>query len=155
MDEELTAARREIASEIGADVGNFTPPEEKRFFGVEMMLVIGGAMLYAFFKAAAKKVGEKVGDRVGEKIGEPIADFVGNKIDEWTGKDKASQDRLLADAHSEVKRQIQAAGLKAPEVTAIVQTIETEMVQTLSGKAPREISVRIARKVSVVAVRTL
>lgn len=155
MDQDLKAARMEIASEIGADVGNFTPPEEKRFTGVEIMLAIGGAMLYAFFKGMAKKVAEKVGEKVGEKIGEPLAEFVGKKIDELTGKDKAAQERLLEDARSVTNQQIRTAGLTASQVMTIAQIVEIEMVKTLSEKAPEDISVRIARKVSLVAVRTL
>jgi len=117
VDPALKAARMDIASEVGAAIGNFTPPDEKRFTGIEIMLVVGGALLYGFLKGFAKKVGEKVGDKVGEKVGEPLANYVGDKIDELTGKDKATQDKLLEEAQKEAKEKIQAAGLTAAQAT--------------------------------------
>jgi hypothetical protein len=33
MDSKLKDARMQVASEIGADIGHFTPPDEKRFTG--------------------------------------------------------------------------------------------------------------------------
>ena len=159
MDPALKAARLEIASEVGADVGNFTPPDQKRFTGVEIMLVVGGELLYGFLKGLAKKVGEKVGekvgDKVGEKIGEPLAAYVGDKIDELAGKDKTTQDRLLEEAQNEAKKKIQGAGLNSAQVKEAAQTVETQMVITLSAKAPKEISVRIARKVTSAGVGVL
>ena len=100
-------------------------------------------------------MGEKVGDKVGEKIGEPLANYVGDKIDELSGKDKATQDRLLEEAQNEAKQKIQAAGLTSAQVKDTAQTVETQMVITLSAKAPKEISVRIARKVTSAGVGVL
>lgn len=155
MDPALKTARIEIASEIGADVGSFTPPEQKRFLGPEIMAAIGGAMLYAFLKGMAKKIGEKVGEKVGEKIGEPLAEFIGHKIDELTVKDKAAQDHLLEEAHRDAKQEVVSARLTPSEMKAIAQIVEADMVQALSEKAPDDVSMRIARKVSSVAVRIL
>lgn len=171
MDPALKSARMQIVSEIGADVGSFTSPGEKRFTGAEAMAAIAGAMLYAFFKGMAKKigekvlekvgekvsekVGEKVGEKIGGKIGDPLARFVGEKIEELTGKDKAAQDQLLEDARSEAKQQILRIHLTASEVTIVAQTIEGDMVEALSEKAPPDVSVRIARKVNSVAVTLL
>jgi hypothetical protein len=145
----------EIATEIGADVGNFTPPEEKRFIGIEIMLALGGAMLFGFFKGMLAKIGEKVGEKVGEKIGEPLADVVGREIDALAGGDKVAQEQLLQDARHEVKLRIHTFGLTSAEVTALAQAVEAGMAQALSEKAPEEIGVRIARKTRLVAVRML
>lgn len=155
MDSALMDARMEVASEIGADVGSFTPPEEKRFTGIEIMLGIGGAMLYAFFESMAKKIAEKVGEKVGEKIGEPLGEFVDKKIDQLIGKDKSSQDRLLEDAHSEAKRQIQSAGLTDEQIATIAEAIESGMTVSLSERATKDVSIRIARTVKLAALKTL
>ncbi len=151
MDPSLKAARMEIASEIGADVGYFTPPDEKRFTGIETMLVVGGALLYGFLKGFAKKVGEKVG----ENIGSVFANYVGDKIEELGSKEKATQDRLLDEAQTKAKQKIQAAGLTSSQVGDIAKTLEAQMVVTLSAKAPAEISIRIAHKVTSVGVGVL
>jgi hypothetical protein len=46
MNPKLEEARMEIASEIGVDIGYFTPAEEKRFTGIELMLFMGGVSVF-------------------------------------------------------------------------------------------------------------
>jgi hypothetical protein len=151
MDPKLKDARMQVASEIGADIGHLTPSDEKRFTGVEVMLVLGGTFLFAFFKGLVSKAGEKVGEHLGEKLG----DFISKKIDELLGKDRPTQDRLLEESRHDAEKQIRGAGLSPEQVAAIALSVEKELAKALAAKAPEDVSARIAHKVATEAINSL
>lgn len=159
MDESLRVAKKAIASEIGADVGYFTPEDEKHLFIVDDVAVIGGLLLIGFFHGLASKVGEKIGEKVGDEVGDriapPIAGWVGGAIDKLTGKDKESQDRQVEEARDQANRQIQASGKTPQEVAGYALVVEAEMKKELSETAPDDVSSRIMVRVRLEAMRTL
>ena len=155
MDQSLQKARREIASEIGADAGSFTAPERKRFTGIEIMVGIGGAMLYSFFKGMFSKIGEKAGEKVGEKAWDEGAEFLEKEFSSQNAKGPSEQEQALEAVHRELKVQIDAVGLTPEQVAEVARQVEPAMVQALSTTAPEEVSRRIARRVQMVAVSTL
>ena len=159
MEATLRTAKLEIASEIGADIGYFTPPDEKRFTGIEAMALIATPLLIGFLKGLAsklvEKVGEKIGGAMGEKIGEPIANFVAKEMDALFGKDKASQDKLLEETHNEALQKVQTSRLSQADLQAIAAIVQSEMSKALSQKMPARISERIVAKVREEALKTL
>lgn len=155
MEAGLRVARREVASEIGADAGSFTPADEKRFTGVEIMIGIGGAMLYSFFKGMGAEMIEKAGEVAGEKAFDALAGFLRGRFEALSGQAGKEQDEELENAHRELKVQIQALTLTREQVQAIAAEVEPVLVAALARTAPPEVSRRIGRKVRLAALRTL
>jgi hypothetical protein len=151
MSMDITIARRTIAEEIGPDVGSFTPPDEKRFFGAAVMLTLGGAFLYAFFKALAEKLGEKAG----EKAGEEMWKFVETEIGAARNADEEGQDRLLRGAANTAGQAIKTSKLDADSIAAVAALVESDLTLALAQQAPDDTSARVATRVRLVALEVL
>lgn len=147
MSEDLKRARYEVACEIGSDIGSFTPPDEKRFIGAELMQVVAGAFLYGFFRGVATKLSEKLSEKVGEKIGEKLAESLWEFVEEARALDKETQIERMDSCASEINATLRHASLECDDVEEIVQTVETELFEALSEDAPADISRRIAATV--------
>src|SRR5208282_3745380 len=95
----LEQARSAIASEIGPDVGEFTPSDEKHLFGWAAMLALAGSFLTGFFGGFANAAGEQAG----EKPGGALIDFISEKIHGERAKSPDEQAKSLDTAASEAK----------------------------------------------------
>lgn len=147
MDPKLEDARMEIASEIGADIGYFTPPEEKHFIGTGLAIGLGGVFLSAFFKGFVKTAGERLGRELGE--------YLLKQIDELFRKDHPAQDQLLEDAKREAQGTIRKAGLTKEQIHSLAVAVEEDLAKVLAARAPSDVSARIAHKVAGEAVNAL
>jgi hypothetical protein len=145
MSPQLKEARSAIASEIGPDVGEFTPPEEKHLFGEAAILAMAGSFLTGFFGGFAKAAGEKSG----EKLGGALIDFISKRIHTERAKAPEEQAKALEAAAAEA-RQIALA----PEVTAAISdAVEKALAAALAQEAETDIAERVAARVRQEAMR--
>lgn len=148
MTPELQQARRAIASEIGPDVGEFTPAGEKNFLGEAAMLAMAGSFLTGFFGGFAKAAGEKSG----EKLGGALIDFIKRKITGERAKSPEEQSKALESAAAEASH----AAVLSPEMTAAISlAVEKALAAALSEQAESDIAERVASRVRTEAVQLL
>jgi len=145
---DLEQARSAIASEIGPDVGEFTPSDEKHLFGWDDMLVLGGALLIAFMTAFAKGAGEEAG----KKLGGALADYITEQIKAWRSKSSAEQEVALENVASAAAKMTVAT----PELTAAISVaVEKAMASVLGKDAEPDIAARVAARVRQEALKVL
>jgi hypothetical protein len=151
MSSQIDQAVSDIGSEIGPDIAYWTDPHLKKFTGLELLAIAGGAFLLGFIKGFSSKLGK----RLGEKLGDSFADIILEKIDEAKGQDRATQDRLLEEAVKEAAAAMKASEIDPKDVPAIADDIERELLKVPERKAPPDVSERIARKVRDEALKVL
>jgi hypothetical protein len=145
---ELEVAQSAIASEIGPDVGEFTPAGEKHLFGWDDMLLLAGAFLLAFLTAFAKSAGEEAG----KMLGKALVDYIAEQIKLWRSKSAAEQKTALQNAAAAAEK-IAAA---KPELTAAVaDSVGKALASVLGSVAESDIAKRIAAKVGNEALKIL
>ncbi len=145
---ELEGARSAIASEIGPDVGEFTPAGEKHLFGWDDMLVLGGAFLIAFLTAFAKSAGEEAG----KQLGKALVDYIAQQIKAWRSKNSEEQSAALENVATAAAK-ITAA---TPELTAAISAaVEKALASVLGKEAESDIADRIAARVRLEALKVL
>ena len=139
MSSQLEQARLAVASEIGPDIGEFTPPEEKHFFGEAAMLSLAGSFLIGFFGGFAKAAGEKSG----EKLAGTLVDFIAKRLHAERGKSPEEQSKSLEAAAAEARRT-----QLTPEMRlAISDAVEKALAAALAQEAEPDIAQRIAARV--------
>jgi hypothetical protein len=145
---ELEQARSAIASEIGPDVGEFTPAGEKHLFGWDDVLVLGGAFLIAFLTAFAKSAGEEAG----KKLGAALVDYVAEQIKAWRSKSSEEQSAALENVATAAAKMTAAT----PELTAAISVaVEKALASVLGKEAESDIADRIAARVRQEALKVL
>ncbi|MEO6803784.1 MAG: hypothetical protein ABI197_11155 [Granulicella sp.] len=145
---ELEEARSAIASEIGPDVGEFTPTGKKRLFGWDDMLVLGGAFLMAFLAAFAKSAGEEAGKR----LGAALVDYVAEQIKAWRSKSSEEQSVALENVAAAAAKMTAAK----PELTAAISAaVEAALASVLGNEAETDIAHRISARVRQEALKIL
>ena len=147
MSPDLEQAQRAIAAEIGPDVGEFTPSDDKHFFGLAAMLALAGSFLAGFFEGFAKEAGEKCG----EKLGGTLIDFISRKIHSERAKPVDEQAKSLDAAASEAKLCV----LTPETITAISAAVEKALASVLAQEAEPDIADRVAARVRQEALRVL
>jgi hypothetical protein len=146
--DELEEARSAIATEIGPDVGEFTPEGEKHLFGWDDMLLLGGAFLMAFLTAFAKSAGEEAG----KKLGAALVDYIAEQIKVWRSRSADEQSAALKNAAAAAAK-ITAA---KPELTAAVSAaVEKALASVLGNEAEPDIAARISTRVCREALKVL
>ncbi len=145
---DLEQARSAIASEIGPDVSEFTPADEKHLFGWDDMLVLGGAFLIAFLTAFAKSAGEEAG----KKLGAALVDYVAEQIKAWRSKSSEEQSAALENVGAAAAKMAAAAPQLA---TAISIAVEKALASVLGKEAEPDIADRIAARVRQEALKAL
>jgi hypothetical protein len=145
---ELDQARSAIATEIGPDIGEFTPPNEKRLFGWDDMLVLGGAFLMAFLTAFAASAGREAGTL----LGKALVDYVAGQIKAWRSKTSEEQSAALENVASAAAK---IAAAKPELAAAVSDAVEKSLASVLGTDAETDIAHRIAAKVRDEALKIL
>ena len=146
--DQLQQARSAIASEIGPDIGEFTPAAEKRLFGWDDMLLLGGAFLMAFLTAFARSAG----DEAGKKLGTALVDYIAEQIKAWRSKSSEEQSAALENVAAATAK-ISAA---TPELTAAIsQAVKEALASALGQEAESDIADRIAARVRDEALKVI
>ena len=152
MTPELREAQRAIASEIGPDVAEFTPADEKHLLVAAAVAALGGTFLTGFFEGFAKAAGSKAG----EKLGETLLDFVSEKIAKLRKKDSPEQAEDLERASATAKASLtQNSALTAEQVQAISKAVQDALSAALAQQADADIAARVAGRVRVEAMKTM
>ena len=147
MTPQLQQARIAIASEIGPDVGEFTPADEKNLLGEVAFLAMAGSFLTGFFGGFAKAAGEKSGER----LGSVLIDFISKKLHGERALSPDEQSKSL-DAAASAAKQVALT----PEMTAaIVVQVEKALAAALAQQAESDVADRVAARVRAEAVRIL
>ena len=146
MTEDIRQARKNIASEVGADISYFTPAEERRFEPVTIALTLGGIMLYEFCKAMVKKVGEKLGEAAGDSLGDAIVAAVKKTTAEPAEQGKPVE---IEGAVRDWAKAVEAHRLTAEQIAEAADYVEAAIEKALvrQQKMPREKAHRIASRV--------
>ena len=148
MTPDLQRARSAIASEIGPDVAEFTPADEKHFVAEAALLAMGGTFLYAFFKGVVEKAGESAGKKLGEPLGNALGGFFGGLFGKlWHKSAPPVADADLEAARQEAAAAVKQGGLSPEEVAAIGQAVAVAMATVLAQKADSDVSQRVAQRV--------
>lgn len=147
MSPDLQQARIAIASEIGPDVGEFTPSGEKHLLGEAAMLALAGSFLTGFFGGFAKAAGEKSG----EKLGGALIDFIGRRIHGQRAMSPDEQSKSLDTAASAAKQVV----LTPEMIAAISVAVEKALAAALAQQAEPDIADRVASRVRQEALRVL
>jgi hypothetical protein len=148
MTSELEEARRAIASEIGPDIGEFTPAGEKHLFGWDDMLALGGVFLMAFLAAFAKSAGEEAG----KKLGAALVDYIAEQIKAWRSKSPQEQSAALENVTSAAAKM---AAAKPELMAAVSGAVESALASVLGKDAESDIADRISAKVRQQALKLL
>jgi hypothetical protein len=147
MTTQLRQACLSIASEIGPDVGEFTPAEEKHLLGEAAMLALAGTFLSGFFSGFAKAAGEKLG----EKLGSALVEFISRKLHGERTLPPEEQSKSLEASASAAKQAV-----LAPEmVAAVAVVVEKALAAALAEQTEPDIAGRVAGRVQAEAVRIL
>ena len=146
--ENIEQARSAIATEIGPDVGEFTPAGEKHLFGWDDMLVLGGAFLIAYLKGFV----EGVGGQAGKKSGEALVDYLVDQVKVWRGKSSEEQSTATQHTADAAEKTVSADPKLAATVFAAVQKA---LASALANEAESDIAHRIADRVSQEAMKIL
>jgi hypothetical protein len=147
MTPQLQQACRSIASEIGPDVGEFTPADEKHLLGEVAFFALAGSFLSGFFGGFAKAAGEKSG----EKLGSALIGFVSKKLHGERALSPDEQSKSLDAAASAAKK----AALTPEMTAAIAVQVEKALAAALAEQAEPDIADRVAARVREEAVRIL
>ncbi len=155
MSTNLNQARSAIASEIGPDVAEFTPPGEKNFVAEAALFEMAGSFLFAFFKGVAKKAGDVAQEKVGDSIGTAIGDAFAGLLNRLRRKEPAPSENDLLKARAEAEEAVKKHGLSQAELDAIGQAVAQAMAAALAKRSDVEISARVAERVKVEGLKTM
>lgn len=155
MPTNLDQARSAIASEIGPDVAEFTPPGEKNFIAEAALLEMAGSFLLAFFKGVAAKASEAAQQKVGDSIGAAIGDAFGNLLNFLRHKAPAASQSDLQSAQSAASAAVKQGGLSQAQIDAIAQAVAVAMAAALSKQSDADVSTRVAERVKTEGLKTL
>jgi hypothetical protein len=155
MQTDLQQARSAVASAIGPDVAEFTPPDEKNFLAEAALIEMGGAFLLAFFKGVAKKAAAQAQDQMSDSLGKAIGDVFANLLDRLRHKASPVPDKELEDARQEAATAVKDSKLSPEEIAAIGQAVATAMAAELSKRSDPDVSKRVANKVKVAGLKVI
>jgi len=144
MSPSLERARLNIASEIGSDVAEFTPADQKNLLVETAVAALGGAFLTAFFTGIAAETGKKVG--------EALVDFIADKIEKLRSKNAKEQDKALEESADEAV----VTQLKGDRLQVVADNVEISLSRALTRDgADEDVSIRVARRVRHEAIQEL
>jgi hypothetical protein len=155
MTSDLERARSAVAREIGPDVAEFTPPDEKHFVAEAALLAMGGTFLYAFFKGMVEKTGESLGKKVGEPLGNAMGSFFGGVFKGLGKKDSAVPDKEVESAQAEAAAVLKKSGLTQEQINQIAQAVALSMATVLSQEADAGVSSRVAQRVKTEGLKVI
>jgi hypothetical protein len=152
---DLQKARSAVASEIGPDVAEFTPSDEKNFIAEAALIEMGGSFLLAFFKGVAKKAGEVAQEQMGDSLGTAIGDAFANLLNRLRHKTPPVHDKELEEARQDAASAVKKSGLSQEEIAAIGQAVATAMAAALSKDSDPDVSKRVAERVKVEGLKVI
>ena len=149
MSDNVREARKNIASEIGADISYFTPAEERRFEPVTIALTLGGILLYEFCKAMVKKIGEKLGEAAGESLGDAIVEAIKKAV--AGGSEHADIESAVREWTKTVEAHRLTGAQMAEAADYVEKVIENALVR--QQRMPYDRAHRIAHRVRLEVLR--
>ncbi len=155
MTNDLQQARSAIAKEIGPDVAEFTPADEKHFVAEAALLAMGGTFLYAFFKGMVEGTGEGLGKKLGEPLGTALGSFFGGVFKGLGKKDGAVAEAQLESARAEASAAVKKSALTQEQINAIAQAVALSMAAVLSQEADAGVSNRVVQRIKTEGLKVI
>jgi hypothetical protein len=155
MKADLQQACSAIASEIGPDVAEFTPSDEKNFLVEAAVIGMGGSFLLAFFKGVAKKAGEVAEEQVGDELGTAIGEAFASLLNRIRHKTPPLPDKELEEARQEAETAVKRRGLSPEQIAAVGQAVAVAMAAALSQESDPNVSKRVADRVKVEGLKVI
>ncbi len=157
-EERMSAGIKRAKSAAGvafeADIAYWTNPRLKKFSGVELLSIAGGAALtgftWGFFHILAEKAGEE--------LLESLDEYVRLKIEEAEDRIPAQREKMLEEISQEVSAIIKKQNLNQKELGEIADVVQSALSKAFLGdapNAPEDVRSEIARAVRDAAMEVL